>query len=334
MEDFKILASQILKEIDQAQNILLCCHYGPDLDSIGSNLAMKQFLEAKEKKVTLICPDDVSKRNSFFDISQIEIRNITTINQDDFDLFISLDCGDWRMISREVPRDFWEKPLVVLDHHSSNDGFGTTNLIIGHKSSTCEVIYDLLILWKAPPSKDVATLLLSGIYSDSGGFHFPITSSQTLKIAGYLLELGADLNYIVDNLDQKVSFGTVKYWGLALSKLKVNEELGYVWSVITKQEIDSLGVTKEEISGFASRFLGIIDRAQFGFCITEQEDIYCSFRGKNHIDTTVITKFLGGGGHKLASGFLASKGMNLLEVEALVHKTIRDKYAQIMQGEI
>ena len=74
--------------------------------------------------------------------------------------------------------------IINFDHHPDNTGFGTVNVVDPKKSSVAELVYDFFNFNGWDISKDVATCLLTGIITDTGGFMHSNTQGSTLKSRG------------------------------------------------------------------------------------------------------------------------------------------------------
>ena len=191
-DQIKKLAPVIWSEIQKANNILLTLHSGPDYDSLGSNLGMATVLKKAGKKVTVISGDDSppSSIKYLSGFNEIVKKTFAEINFKDFDLFIPIDVASTGQITRITKIDL---PLpiktVVIDHHPSNVGYGNINLVVPEISSASEIVYYLCKYFD--PSlidKDSALPLFLGIWSDTGGFRFPGTTSDTYRAAAELID--------------------------------------------------------------------------------------------------------------------------------------------------
>ncbi|OGD06837.1 hypothetical protein A2899_05060 [Candidatus Amesbacteria bacterium RIFCSPLOWO2_01_FULL_49_25] len=84
------LAPVIWSEIQKAKHILLHCHPNPDLDSVGSVLALKHILKKIGTSAQVISGDDPIPANTRFlpGVDQIMKSGFTEIDPKDYDLFI------------------------------------------------------------------------------------------------------------------------------------------------------------------------------------------------------------------------------------------------------
>lgn len=320
-------AEKILLEIKKANKILLTLHVSPDPDGIASVLALNNVLEKMGKKTKLISFSQIPPRYAFFSgLEKIQSGDLAKINLNDFNLLITLDSADESKVTRnkfpdKFPRGF---KIINIDHHVTSSKFGTTNLVEKTASSTAEVLYDLFGVWKIKIEKKLADLLFLGIFSDTGCFQYPLTSAKTFTIASDLLGKGADLQECVLREFRSFSFKTLKYWGKVLDNLQLDESKRFVWSSISQEEREELGIDPIEIEGAASFFAPIVSGTEFGIILHEESKnlIRGSLRSRGDFDVSVIALEFNGGGHKQAAGFVLR--MSLDEAEKLVLEKARD----------
>ena len=318
----KITSKKILEEIKKANKILLPLHVSPDGDCIGAVLAMDLFLRSLGKKTKIISYSKIPK-NFFYlpGMSEVEILNFAKINLSDFDLHIFLDIAAETMITRsELPKLLLKNlKSINIDHHFTNTKFAKLNLIDEKTSSCCELLYELFKYWKVEIDKQTADLLFMGIFTDSGCFQYPSTSAKTFKIVSDLVEKGADLNQTVLMQFRSYSLKTLKYWSRVLENMQIDESEKFVWSKISREELKQLNIQPEEIEGAASLFCPVIKGTEFGIILDESEGfVKGSLRSRNNFDVSKIAEKLGGGGHKLAAGFVIKNSLAEAEEKVLM----------------
>lgn len=321
----KSAAERLLGKIKRAKRILLAVHVSPDPDGICSVLAMNLVLRRLGKKTKIISFGPIPPKLQFLSgVERIEVADFTKIDFNEFGLFIALDCGQERMITRSpFPEKFPENFRIVnIDHHVTNTKFGDINLV-EVSSSTAELLYKLFGLWKVKIDKKIAVLLFYGIFADTGCFQYPLTTAQTFKIASDLTEKGATLSEAVLHDFRSYSFKTLKYWGKILENMRMDESGKFIWSKLSKTERGELGVDPTDVEGASTLFAPIVSGTEFGIIITEETDglIRGSLRSRADFDVSKIAVELGGGGHRQAAGF--SLKMPLDEAEKKVLEIAR-----------
>lgn len=296
-------SSQVKEKIDKAKKVLVNAHRSPDPDSIGSVLALYQVLLEMGKKVKVICPDEVSPEYSFLPYyDEIEKVDFFSFNYKDYDLFITLDSSSWTMVTRDKGVEMFDMPIVVIDHHKSNDMYGVINIVDENVSSCAEVLYLVFEDWGVKITKDIATCLLTGILGDTGVFRYPSVTPQTMDVARGLMEKGADKNEIIFNVYSSTDFGLIRFWGEVIRRM-VKEDR-FVWSAIPYEvfkEYGEPGLGKETA---ASTFAQIVKDTDFGLILVEERPgtVAISFRSRGKADVSKLAEKLGGGGHKDAAG--------------------------------
>ena len=211
----------ILDKIKKAKRILLNCHVSPDVDSVGSALAMYEVLGKLKKKAEIVCPDRIPHELKFLKNSlEIKPVDFATFDFSQFDLFITLDTSGWDRVVGHKGGSLPKIPLVVIDHHDTTQNFGNLNLIDGSLSSTSELLYLIFQDWGIKIDKWVATDLLAGILGDTGVFQFPGTSVNTLKIAALLIGIGADKDEIILHLTRSLDFNLIRFTAYALESMQ------------------------------------------------------------------------------------------------------------------
>ena len=300
-------AKEILVKIKSCKKILLTLHRGPDPDSIGSNLALYQYLKDLGKEVDLISVDEPSRNLSFLEgFSQIKIEDIAEKDLSVFDLILILDSGSSEMLTYKEGFVFLDSnKIIVIDHHKTNTGYGKLNLIDSSTGSVSEIVYKLLDAWGVKMSPDVATSLLTGIVGDTGSFRFESSvSPETFIVASSLLEKGARLGQATYSLFQSTELATLKYWGVILKNLEIKESNGikFAFSAVAVNELGY--IDKSSKSGAATVFFSSVSGTEFGLLLTQDKDaIDGSLRSRSNIDVAMIAEVCGGGGHKAAAGF-------------------------------
>ncbi len=289
--------------IDKAESILLVAHKRPDPDTVGANLALKYYLESIGKKTTIVCYDPFPEslgnlfHETFYHPDQIDLSN--------FDAVIAADSVD-RGFHLFADRFDERQVIVLIDHHPDISLEGDIVMIDPKYSSSCELIYLFLTHIQARISKNVATALLTGILFDTGNFQHSSVSPQVMDIASRLMKLGAPLTKISNTIFTNKNVSAMKLWGKALEKAKFVPQSGLLVTAVTQYDIDECEATSDDIYQVAS-ILSTVPEARFALVLSERdtETVRGSLRASEHhgIDVSAIAHELGGGGHKLASGF-------------------------------
>lgn len=293
---------------EEYHNFLLIAHERPDGDTIAATLATKQLLESLGKKVTAVCSQGVPEVFQFLAGWQ-KIK--TDFLLGDFQMIILIDNGDLRrsgFLERILLAKSQGLPIVNIDHHPKNDiwKLAKINIVDEKVSSTCEIIYDLFMKLGQPIDSHLATTLLTGMYTDTGGFQHSNTGAETLKIFSELLSCGAQLKKISDNISNYKSLAMLKLWGIVLDRIEHRPDLKLIYSVIKRSDIERVGATDQDLAGVVN-LISTIPGDQASLLLYELTGgkIKGSLRTESSkVDVAKIAGLFGGGGHKKAAGFV------------------------------
>ena len=293
--------SQIQDLIQSEDDFLITSHIHPDGDSIASVLVLASILKQSGKRYQILLDDYVPKKFDFLsgvdEVLCVDDASLSYIPR----VLIILDSSNLERIGRVqkvVPKNI---PVINIDHHLSNESFGTLNLVNSEESSTVEIVYDLYTSMDIPFSAEVASCIYTGILCDTGRFLFPNTTSRSLAICSEMIEYGASPDTIADKLYFRMSHDTIRALASALSTLEFYFN-GTV-SCIYLANGAFTGSDKVDTEGFVD-FLLAIDKTEVEFLMVEKEPnlFRISFRSKNKVDVNEVAKHFGGGGHTRASG--------------------------------
>jgi len=293
-----MFGAEILKAIDNSEQIIFICHRYPDADTLGSACALAEYCQKNNKNAKIFCSTEISKNLDF-----LNYKNFYQ-PQPDFaqaQALICLDCADEKQTG--LPKEIFEKQrekIINIDHHQTNPDFGFLNLTT-NASSACELICQIFFENKISLSDTQSTALLAGIVTDTGFFNNASTTSLSLKTAGELISYGANISLIFHQIIQKNNLQTLKLWGQVLSSIEFNSRYG-IASVVLPKEKNFLTDIFEGLSNFLTK----MHDAKIIAVIRENDnnEIKVSLRTtKENIDLSALAKKFGGGGHKKAAGF-------------------------------
>ena len=295
----------VLAALRAARSIALVSHRDPDPDTIGSAVAVGLALEGLGKTVSYHCADPVPEGIRFLARTD---RFTTEPPPADVDLMLTVDFGDAARAKFPLPAGV---PVVNVDHHATNAGFGDAglaSLVDVSSAATGELISRVIDGLGATWTPEMATAALVAIMTDTGSFQFPNTDSRALMRAARLRELGADLQAITYNIFRNKRFEALKLTGIALTRL-VREDGGeLVWTWADREDVLSTGAREEDMSGLVqqiARSAGM--RLSLLFTTTQPGSLKVSCRTSESppsVDASALMASFGGGGHRRAAGAL------------------------------
>ena len=298
----------ILKYIHGSDDFVVTSHVNPDGDNVGSTLSIYYFLKNLNKKVYYVMDDSMPINMQFLikDINIINSNEFRELNIKNYNL-ITLDCGDKNRICivDEIKNNCTK--LINIDHHGSNDFYGDLNYVVAEASSTCELVYDILIrneeINKVETiDKNIATALYTGLITDTGKLTYSNTHASSFDMAKNLLLIGADTQKVVQNVFGSNPFNFYKLLGEALNTLEIfNTKVAIM--MVTQEMLQKYNIDFKDIDGIVP-YARDIENVEIGILLKEKgnNEIKVSLRSKAYADVSKIAKVFAGGGHMRASG--------------------------------
>ncbi len=295
---------EIYSTIKSAKKILLISHQKPDGDTSGSAIAMAEMLQGFGKNVVLFDADPLAEEFQFLEKAQEYVHDFD-IN--DFDLAIAFDGGTYKMFGlHETHPELFDGsfPLINIDHHISNEMYGTWNFVEVKDAATTVVVAKIFraLQWKISPR--IATPLLMGLYTDTGSLMHSNATAHTHREAGFLLNRGADLRRIVKNIFRTKTVQKLKLWGKVLSRAEKDSEK-VVSSYVNLEDFERTGASFDDLTGVVD-YLNAVPDSQYSILFTQPKlgKVKGSLRTLHQdMDLTQYAGKMGGGGHKQACGF-------------------------------
>lgn len=310
-------------QIAKAQRILLLSHVNPDGDAIGSLMgAFHALLDMGKTPIPIASSALPSYCDGLPGIEHVQVYT-PGMALPEVDLIWMLDTAALSRVGAiytEHQPTLLSHPLIIVDHHVTNDGGGLVNLIAPASASTADLLFRLLRAMGAPISPAAATCMLLGLTTDTQSFQTSSSSPQTLRTGADLLEAGADKQAVVNAVFYSIPASTVRLTGLALSKLQ--REGGLLWAVVTQAMLHEAGAGDEATDDTTMRMQRVVGM-QACVLFKERPDgtVKISLRAVPGINVAEIARTWGGGGHTLAAG--ATLHMSIDEAQAAVLPLLR-----------
>ncbi|MEI6132521.1 MAG: bifunctional oligoribonuclease/PAP phosphatase NrnA [Bacillota bacterium] len=296
-DELKFIADAIFA----AQKIVLFTHISLDGDSLGSSGALALVLENMKKEVFILTETSVPGALEFLPVQHL----IVTELPEGFvpELSIALDCGDReRFADREKIFDS-ASVTANIDHHRTNIGYAQLNCVDKNKSSTSELVYEMIKDMNVEITKDVAKCIYVGLATDTGGFRHANTNSDTHLCASELLKYGLNIAPLSQDIFVYSSESMIKLQARALASLELYYDKKLAIVTVTQQDFEECGAARSETEGFADfgralpSVLASVSMREF-----EKNKIKISMRSKGLYNVAKIAQIFGGGGHINAAG--------------------------------
>lgn len=306
----------IKERLERSGKVVIASHVRPDGDAIGSLLGLGLALRDAGKSVQMVLVDGVPA--SFRHLEGSEL--ITKEPAGEHDTFITVDSADFKRVGKIF--EYFGQPDINIDHHKTNEKFGTLNLIEPDEVATAAILTNHLPEWGYRITRPIAAALLTGIVTDTLGFRTSNTNPSALRLSASLMETGVDMTELYMKSLVRKSFPAARYWGAGLSSLQ--QEDGIVWATLRLED--------RKISGYGGNddadlinLVSAIEGNRVGMIFVEQSDFHVkiSWRAlEPGIDVSKVAKHFNGGGHAAAAG--ADIPGSLDDIQPLVLQTTHE----------
>ena len=329
----RVLADSLISLINASDRVLIMGHQMMDMDAFGACLGMKAICNRLKKNARIVA-----------DLKNTEAKTrsamITSFGKDELEklvvnskeaesmiggntLLVVVDVHIPSMVMAPKLVDMAAK-IVVIDHHRRAEEYIDSpvfNHIDPAASSTCELISEFIRFSSINPKIELpstyATIMLSGIFLDSGYFKSRSTGIRTFEAATILKEYGADNSLADDFL--KDDYEEHK----EVTDITTNLETPFYGVVIATANQDRLydHATIAKAANTCLTYKGV--HAAFVIGKVSQREIRVSARSDGTINVSLLTEKLGGGGHftSAAASFIGTDLRTIKEKIIVVLET-------------
>jgi bifunctional oligoribonuclease and PAP phosphatase NrnA len=284
--------------------VLLTTHVHPDGDGLGSQAALVRVLQQRGCEAWILNPDPVPEVFRFLFAGLEDHLLESGADLPAVDGAVILDVSSLKRLGAVGARlAAAELPLLVIDHHLSNEVEGGLVYAFPAIGSTGEVLAALLDAADCIWTPEIATAIYTAVVTDSGGFIYAATTAETLELAARLVRLGADPCWINEQVHQNYPARRYDLLARFLASMQVRAGGGLLVFELTREMLAASGARREESEGFANIGLGIRGcRMTLIFTDLSAEQTKINLRSKAPYDVCALARRFGGGGHRFAAG--------------------------------
>lgn len=311
---------EILKEMKEAESVIILAHESPDGDAIGSSLAMYEVLKNMKKDVVDVVMKDYPANFSYLPGSE-DIKTEPTL--ENYDLAIVLDCPDINRVHQDYRKYFdVAKVKVEFDHHSNNAMFADYN-IVNHVSPACaQILVSSLEYMQIEITKEIGVCLLTGIITDTGGFKNSGTTTESFEFASWALENGINVPKIYKQALLTMTKTKFEVQKLAMDRLEFYADGKIAFTYMTKEDDEKIGVLTGDHDGVVEIGRNIEGVEVSIFLYEKEKGFKASLRSNDYVNIADVCMIFGGGGHIKAAG--VTMNMSLEDAKkAIIEETIK-----------
>lgn len=318
MSDWESICS--ILEAHKDVNILI--HEKADGDALGSALALAYILKQHGKNPQILYHEDVPATYLFLPGLEM-VKKQTPGPLDKSIPIIAVDCADDKRTAYKISSDY---TIINIDHHISNNYFGTYNIVDCSAAAVGEIVYRILKDADLGITPKMATCLYIAISTDTGSFSYSNTTAETMRIASELIIIGADLDLIRRNLHEKKPLRELLTVKLALANLFFSKDSKIISSVLDYDTLNEKNLLNTDTDGLLA-LLRSTEGTEVTLLFKEIKpgEVKVSFRSKEYIDVNQVASEYGGGGHARAAGCTING--NVFDVKDTVVKKVEQYLA-------
>lgn len=315
------ITARVKELLATPKQIVVVGHKNPDGDAVGSCLALAITLNAMGHNAQVIMPNDFPDFLKWLPGSEQIIIHDKDVDRSNAsitaaELIFTLDfnaldrTGDMETPLSEAKADF-----ILIDHHQQPDDYAVAIYSDTAMSSTCEMVYHFVdALGKLDLlTTDTATLLYTGIMTDTGSFRFPATSATTHRVIAHLIECGVKNSEIHQNIYDTNTPDRIALLGVALQNMKILPEYRTAYITLSQKELDDHNFKKGDTEGFVNYALSVTGVVFAVIFIENRQEqiVKISFRSKGPFSVNEFArKYYNGGGHTNAAGGRSSLSLD------------------------
>jgi len=291
--------------IAAAPSLALACHHTPDGDALGSMLALHHLALAAGKESVASWPEPFEVASHYDFLPGLDLTTKPADFPPEPDLMVTFDCGSIGRLGElgEPARRAHE--LIVVDHHSTNDGYGSINLIEPEAAASAVVVRRLLDRLGWDLNREAAQCLYTGLVCDTGRFQYDNTTPDVFTLARELSTFDLPIGSMNRQLFEEHRLAYLRLAGVALQRAEYDGERRFVATWVSTADLATYGVGLEETEGLID-LLRRATEADVSCVLKETPDgTKASLRAVTDYDVGELAILFGGGGHKAAAGFVS-----------------------------
>ncbi|MDP1794182.1 MAG: bifunctional oligoribonuclease/PAP phosphatase NrnA [Acidimicrobiales bacterium] len=301
--------------IRNADNVSLACHVAPDGDALGSMLALHHLCLSVGKASIASFPSPFVVAPHYTYLPGLELITPPEEFPDEPGVMITFDCGSLARLGDLGIAAKAAGELIVLDHHISNDRYGSINVIDVDAAATAVVVRELAAELGWELTRDAAMCLYTGLVTDTGRFQYQSTTPAVFGLAQELAGFDLPIPALSRQLFEEHRLAYLQLAGRCLAHAELDAATGFVMVAITSEDFVTTGVTIEETEGLID-LVRRTKEAEVSAVLKETDDgVRVSLRSVTEVDVSVVAASFGGGGHRYAAGFSSDASLESVKAD-------------------
>ncbi len=319
--------------VNSNETFLLTSHIRPDCDALGSEIGMAGVLEALGKTVRIVNGHSTPPNIAFIDPD----KRIETIGEGvqveelrDLDVMMILDTSAWAQLGEmgQVVKTTNARKIIV-DHHVSGDDLGAEPFKNTTAEATGRLVVEAAEHLGVALTPAIANPLFAAIATDTGWYRFGSARGDTFRIAGKLIDAGAEPTEIYAELYERDTAGRVRLRGEILARAQTELNGRMVHTYVLKEDFAKTGALPTDTEDAINLTMAIAGTEVAVILVGQLEGGFkLSFRSRCAVDCSRLAESFNGGGHKAAAGAFIDEPFEIAQ-----KKVIRAVLAAMNGGE-
>lgn len=291
--------------IAEAPSVALVCHQTPDGDALGSLLAMHHLCRCEGKPSVASWPEPFEVASHYRFLPGLGLATPPAEFPARPEVVVTFDCSSLDRLGELQPAARAASELVVVDHHASNQRYGSVNVVDPVAAATAMLVRELVEELGWSLDRQAALCLYTGLVTDTGRFQYANTTPEVFALAQELASFGLPIAAMSRHLFEEHRFAYLRLVGECLGRAELDSSLGLVASWVTADDLERHGVDLSETEGLVD-LLRRTAEADVSCVLRETPDgTKVSLRSIVDTDVAAVAARFGGGGHHRAAGFTA-----------------------------
>ncbi|MBT3257139.1 MAG: bifunctional oligoribonuclease/PAP phosphatase NrnA [Deltaproteobacteria bacterium] len=309
--------------LSEGNRFLMMTHEDPDVDGLGSMLALGKSLTDLGKEVVILILKPLNPPLALLTGAEemftvLKPGGVSEAERE-FDAVLALDCAERERLGACVSAWSGGSLTINLDHHETNTFFGQHNLVDVNSSSTGELVYRLIRTGGFPLDFEIAENLFAAIQSDTGSFRYSNTTSNAMRISADLMEYGVNPWEISQKILNGYGPARLKLLAGALARVEFHNEGRIGMMTLSREMFEESGALGSDCEGFVD-YPRHVDGVELAVMIRERDvNTYkFSIRSNAWVNVAELASHFGGGGHAKAAGFTGNGSLGTLKKDFLL----------------
>jgi bifunctional oligoribonuclease and PAP phosphatase NrnA len=299
--------------ITRSPQIALACHINPDGDALGSTLALHHVLRAAGVDSVASFSEPFVVAPHYRQLPGLDLMTPPDRYPADPEVMATFDSGSLSRLGDLERSAKAATELIVIDHHVSNQRYGTINVIDPDAAASGVLVRRLIDRLGLPLNRDAAVCLYTALVCDTGRFQYQSTTAEVFDFARELAEFDLPIPELSRTLFEEHRFAYLQLLADVLTNAVLVTEKQFVWTKVTQADLARHGVTFEEVEGL----IDVVRRtreAEVSCVLKEAPDgtWRISLRSLGRVDVRLIAETQGGGGHRFAAGFTSDEAPDVI----------------------